>query len=691
MKDKKNKMNRLRFEKSPYLLQHADNPVNWFPWSDEAFKTAKDEDKPIFLSIGYSTCHWCHVMAHESFEDEKVAEILNKNFICIKVDREERPDIDNIYMKFCQMITGSGGWPLTIIITPDKKPFFAATYIPKEQRFGRNGLLEMLPRIIKLWNDDKENVIKSSLDITDNLKLQLEVDKNNIKINKNILNQTYENLLTNYDELYGGFNNAPKFPSPHNLIFLLRYWNKSGDEYALKMVNETLTNMYFGGIYDHVGYGFHRYSTDRKWILPHFEKMLYDQSMMILAYTEAHQATKNPIFKKVVEEIITYIIRDLKSEEGVFYSAEDADSEGIEGKYYTWTFDELKKLFSNKEFDLVKNIFNLREEGNYIEETTRNTSGKNVIFLNNSEKYSNIFLKDSDEFKEILLKMFKIRSKRVPPSKDEKILTDWNGLIIAALSKAGFVFDENNYLNLAEKAVDFILKNMYNKNTGLLHRYKDGDSDIMGFADDYAFLIWGLLELYMSNNKIKYLSKALELNDYFIENFWDKSSSGFQFINKKKQEILNTKEIYDGAIPSSNSVSAMNLILLSRITGNSKYEEMAHEIIQYFSKDVSRYPIGYTHLLSAFDFAIGPSYEIILFEGDNKSEARKLINEIRENYLPNKILIKISDENEKKSMIKLCPYIDKYKLIENKTTLYLCENYQCKKPITDSNQLKKLL
>jgi uncharacterized protein YyaL (SSP411 family) len=691
MKDKKNKMNRLRFEKSPYLLQHADNPVNWFPWSDEAFKTAKDEDKPIFLSIGYSTCHWCHVMAHESFEDEKVAEILNKNFICIKVDREERPDIDNIYMKFCQMITGSGGWPLTIIITPDKKPFFAATYIPKEQRFGRNGLLEMLPRIIKLWNDDKGNVIKSSLDITDNLKLQLEVDKNNIKINKNILNQTYENLLTNYDELYGGFNNAPKFPSPHNLIFLLRYWNKSGDEYALKMVNETLTNMYFGGIYDHVGYGFHRYSTDRKWILPHFEKMLYDQSMMILAYTEAHQATKNPIFKKVVEEIITYIIRDLKSEEGVFYSAEDADSEGIEGKYYTWTFDELKKLFSNKEFDLVKNIFNLREEGNYIEETTRNTSGKNVIFLNNSEKYSNIFLKDSDEFKEILLKMFKIRSKRVPPSKDEKILTDWNGLIIAALSKAGFVFDENNYLNLAEKAVDFILKNMYNKNTGLLHIYKDGDSDIMGFADDYAFLIWGLLELYMSNNKIKYLSKALELNDYFIENFWDKSSSGFQFINKKKQEILNTKEIYDGAIPSSNSVSAMNLILLSRITGNSKYEEMAHEIIQYFSKDVSRYPIGYTHLLSAFDFAIGPSYEIILFEGDNKSEARKFINEIRENYLPNKILIKISDENEKKSMIKLCPYIDKYKLIENKTTLYLCENYQCKKPITDSNQLKKLL
>ncbi len=691
MKDKKNKMNRLRFEKSPYLLQHADNPVHWFPWSDEAFKTAKDEDKPIFLSIGYSTCHWCHVMAHESFEDEKVAKILNKNFICIKVDREERPDIDNIYMKFCQMITGSGGWPLTIIITPDKKPFFAATYIPKEQRFGQNGLLEILPRIIKLWNDDRENVIKSSLDISDNLKLQLEVDKNNIKINKNILNQTYESLLTNYDELYGGFNNAPKFPSPHNLIFLLRYWNKSGDEYALKMVNETLTNMYFGGIYDHVGYGFHRYSTDRKWILPHFEKMLYDQSMMILAYTEAHQATKNPIFKKVVEEIITYIIRDLKSEEGVFYSAEDADSEGIEGKYYTWTFDELKKLFSNKEFDIVKNIFNLRENGNYIEETTRNTSGKNVIFLNNSEKYSNIFLKDSDEFKEILLKMFKIRSKRVPPSKDEKILTDWNGLIIAALSKAGFVFDENNYLNLAEKAVDFILKNMYNKNTGLLHRYKDGDSDIMGFADDYAFLIWGLLELYMSNNKIKYLSKALELNDYFIENFWDKSSSGFQFINKKKQEILNTKEIYDGAIPSSNSVSAMNLILLSRITGNSKYEEMAHEIIQYFSKDVSRYPIGYTHLLSAFDFAIGPSYEIILFEGDNKSEARKLINEIRENYLPNKILIKISDENEKKSMIKLCPYIDKYKLIENKTTLYLCENYQCKKPITDSNQLKKLL
>jgi len=696
MKSKQKKLrNKLGFEKSPYLLQHANNPVNWYSWTDEAFNNAKEEDKPIFLSIGYSTCHWCHVMAHESFEDTAVAEILNKNFISIKVDREERPDIDNIYMKFCQMITGSGGWPLTIIMTPDKKPFFAATYIPKKGRFGQNGMLEILPKIKKLWDNDKDKLIDSSKEITNNLKIQLENQNEKKIIDKKILDQAYESLLTSYDELHGGFNIAPKFPTPHNLLFLLRYWKKTNTKYALKMVEQTLTDMYQGGIYDHVGYGFHRYSTDRQWILPHFEKMLYDQAMLIIAYTEAYQATKNPLFKKIAREIISYILRDLKSNEGGFYSAEDADSEGVEGKYYTWSYNELQKILTKNEFEIIKKKFIIRKEGNYLEESTNKLSGKNVIFQNDlteesKQELNGKIIKTSDEINKILSKMFQIRSKRIPPLKDDKILTDWNGLIIAALAKAGFVFYIDEYLNIAEKTADFILKNMYKKNTELLHRYKDGESAIMGFADDYAFFIWGLIELYQSNHKTKYLSKALDLNDYFIKHFWDERGKGFQFSNKNNQELLNTKEIYDGAIPSSNSVSAMNLLKLSRITSNSNFEEMASQIMNSFSLDIIRYPSGYTFLLSALDFALGPNFEIIIIEGKNKTEANKFINEIRNQYLPNTISIKISSKDEKKSIIELCSYLKNYEIIENKTTVYLCENYQCKKPITNLKNLKEL-
>jgi uncharacterized protein YyaL (SSP411 family) len=694
--NQKTSKNKLRFEKSPYLLQHANNPVNWYSWTDEAFKDAKDKNKPIFLSIGYSTCHWCHVMAHESFEDESVAKILNKNFICIKVDREERPDIDNIYMKYCQMITGSGGWPLTIIMTPDKKPFFAATYIPKKGRFGQNGMLEILPKIIKLWYNDKDKIIESSKEITNNLRIQLENQNEKKRIDKTILDQAYESLLTSYDELYGGFNIAPKFPTPHNLLFLLRYWKKTNSKYALKMVEQTLTNMYQGGIYDHIGFGFHRYSTDRQWLLPHFEKMLYDQAMLIIIYTEAYQATKNPLFKIITEEIISYIIRDLKSNEGGFYSAEDADSEGVEGKYYTWSYKELQKKLTKNEFEIIEKIFTIKKEGNFLEESSKKLSGKNVIFQNElkeelKEEIKKKDVKASDEINKILSKMYQIRSKRIPPLKDDKILTDWNGLIIAALAKAGFVFNKDEYVDIAENTADFILKNLYKKNTGLLHRYKDGESAITGFADDYAFFIFGLIELYQSNHKTEYLSKALDLNDFFIKHFWDEKGKGFQFIYKENQELLNTKEIYDGAIPSSNSVSVMNLLKLSRITGYSIFEEMANQIINTFSMDVIRYPNGYTFLLSALDFAIGPTSEIIIIEGKNKADTNKFLNEIRNKYLPNLISIKISNKDEKKSIMKLCPYLKNYKLIENKTTVYLCENHQCKKPTTKANNLKELL
>jgi uncharacterized protein YyaL (SSP411 family) len=683
--NKRKTKNKLVFEKSPYLQQHAYNPVNWFPWGDEAFKIAQEKNLPIFLSIGYSTCHWCHVMAHESFEDEEVAELLNNNYVCIKVDREERPDVDNIYMKYSQMISGSGGWPLTIIMTPDKKPFFAATYLPKKSRFGQIGMLEILPEIKKIWDNDKEKLVKSSIEITKNLKKQFEKKNIRVIIDNRILDQAYEQLLNIYDELYGGFSNAPKFPTPHNILFLLRYWKKTSTKYALKMVEQTLNNMYLGGIYDHIGYGFHRYSTDRKWILPHFEKMLYDQAMLIIAYTEAYQVTKKPLYGRIVREIIRYVLRDLKSDKGVFISAEDADTEGMEGKYYTWTYEELKDILSREEFEIITRIFNIRKEGNFFEESTKSLSSRNVLFQND------LIIETTIDLDKLLRKIFQIRKKRIKPFKDDKILTDWNGLIIAALAKAGFVFNNEKYIKIAEKTVEFILRNLIKKNGELLHRYKDGEAEIDAFADDYAFFIWGLLELYQSNFKTKYLSKAINLNNIFIKNFWDNKEKGYFFNNKKNQELLNTKEIYDGAIPSSNSVAALNLLRLSRITNNPIFEEMANQIIDTFSIDVKKYPIGYTFLLSGLDFAIGPTYEIIIINGKNLDETKKILKIIKDKYLPNAIIFNVSNKEDNISLLKLCSFLNNYKPINNKTTVYICKKYQCKKPITDLNKLKEIL
>ena len=695
MPSSKKKYNQLKKEKSLYLLQHAENPVNWYPWSQEAFDKAKKENKPVFLSIGYSTCHWCHVMAHESFEDEEVAEQLNKNFVCIKVDREERPDIDKIYMNVCQMITCTGGWPLTIILTPDKEPFFAATYIPKQSRHGIKGLLVLIPEIKKIWDTKSDSLQKSAGEITKSLQ---KIKKYSIKgeLTKKTIETTYEQLFNSFDELHGGFGNQPKFPTPHNLLFLLRYWKRTGNKYSLKIVEKTLEQMRQGGIYDHIGFGFHRYSTDRKWILPHFEKMLYDQALLIIAYTEAYQATKKPIFKKTAQEIIEYVLRDMTDKEGGFFSAEDADSEGKEGKFYTWDYGELKNILSSEEFKIVEKLFSIKINGNFSAEDG-SYDKKNIIYQSMSiDEYTKFFnLKQeklTNELEKIREKLFDKRKKRIHPEKDEKILTDWNGLMIAALSKASSVFNEINYVENAERAFNFISKNMINKSEELLHRYKDGESKFQGYADDYAFLIFGLIELYLATFNSKYLKKSIELNKYLLNHFWDKSDGGLFFTSDTGERLIaRTKEIYDGAIPSANSLTTYNLIRLARITGNTDFEVKAKQIGITFYDQILSYPIGHTQTMIGLDFAIGPSFEIVIVGDKNKADTKKIINELNKMYLPNKVVILKEPDSKDSEIENISPFVKNYSQIDNRATIYVCRNQQCNLPITSIEKMREQL
>jgi len=654
------KYNRLIKEKSPYLQQHSTNPVDWYPWSQEAFSKAKKENKPIFLSIGYSTCHWCHVMAHESFEDKEVAKLLNNTFICIKVDREERPDIDKIYMNTCTLITGTGGWPLTIIMTPEKKPFFAATYLPKHTRFGIKGLLTLIPEIKNLWENKHQEIQNSANQITTILQKTTQT-KTQQTLTQQTLELAYEQLFNSFDEQYGGFGNQPKFPTPHQLLFLLRYWKKTKKNYGLKMVETTLEQISLGGIHDHIGFGFHRYSTDKKWILPHFEKMLYDQAQLIMAYTEAYQAKKKQNYRKTAEKIIKYILRDLTSKEEGFYSAEDADSEGVEGKYYTWTYDELKQNLNNEELELITKFYNIRPNGNFTVETGA-TTHQNIFYqTTTTQDYAKIQqIKEKElqnKLEKIRSKLFKIRNQRIKPEKDDKILTDWNGLTIAALAKAAQTFNNKNYAEYTEKALNFILKNMKN-NGELLHRYRKGEAKISGFADDYAFLIYGAIELYQATFNPKHLQTALELNKYLLQHFWDKKNGGLYFTSDTNEKLITrTKEIYDGAIPSANSITMYNLIRLARITGNTELEEKAIQIGKTFYNQINKVPSGYTQMMVGLDFALGPSYEIVIVGNKGKQDTQKIIQSINQMYLPNKVIILKEPDTKDKLIEELVPFI----------------------------------
>lgn len=685
--------NRLAKEKSPYLLQHAKNPVDWFPWCDEAFEKAKLENKPIFLSIGYSTCHWCHVMERESFEDEDVAKLMNDTFVSIKVDREERPDIDGIYMNVCQMLTGNGGWPLTIIMTPDKKPFFAGTYFPKGNRFGRSGMLDIVPGIKEAWKSRKEEILHSAEQIT------ISVNKNSSfepgeKPGEELFERVYNDFEKRFDIEYGGFGGAPKFPSPHNLLFLLRYWKRSGEKNALYMVKKTLIEMRKGGIYDHIGFGFHRYSTDSQWLVPHFEKMLYDQAQLVVAYVEAYQATGEETYKETATEILEYVLRDMTSPEGGFYSAEDADSEGEEGKFYLWDVAELRVIWG-EDADLLIKIFNCEKDGNWIDQAIGEAPGTNILNLKKTvdELAGEIGIPPTElkqKIESARIKLFSVRKKRVHPYKDDKILTDWNGLMISAFSLAGSVFNVTKFTEAAEKAAVFIFKYLKTNGGFLLHRYREGDAGLPAHIDDYAFVIAGLINLYEATFNISYIKNAFDLNEVLLQHYQDKTNGGFFFTSDYGETLLaRQKEVYDGAIPSGNSMQLLNLLKLGRFSGNPVLEEKANEMIKTFSNIINRAPIGFTQFLSGLDFAFGPSKEIVVVYKDNIEDAKEILDYINTKFIPNKILILKEESND--SISKIAPFVKDQKTINGKVTVYICENYNCKMPVTEIKDLEKLL
>ncbi|MBU3204073.1 thioredoxin domain-containing protein [Clostridium algidicarnis] len=584
------KTNRLINEKSPYLLQHAYNPVDWYGWSEEAFQKARTEDKPIFLSIGYSTCHWCHVMAHESFEDEEVANVLNNYFICIKVDREERPDIDSVYMSVCQAMTGSGGWPLNLFLTKDKKPFYAGTYFPKTSKYNQTGFIEILESINNVWVSNKDHVLTTADQVVKTLNGDTYDESSNIS--KDILNEGFQSFLNSFDAVFGGFSKAPKFPSPHNLSYLLSYYKDTREKRALEMVEITLKSMYKGGIFDHIGFGFSRYSVDEKWLVPHFEKMLYDNALLAIAYIETYEITKDNIYKEVAEKILAYILRDMTSKEGGFYCGEDADSEGVEGKFYLWDFAELYKVLNMEEANLFIKYYGIQREGNFEGRNIPNLIGEELEDLDKNGL--------KEKLENIRRKLFDYREKRIHPHKDDKILTSWNGLMIAAFAKAGRVFHEDKYKDASIKALEFIFSKLQRADGRLLARFREGESRYLAYLDDYAFIIWALIETYEVTKAFSYVEKALELNKQMIDLFKDKEKGGlFLYGNDSEKLILRPKDIYDGAIPSGNGVAAMNMLRLSKITGDVKLKDEAESIFKVFGDSINKIPRAHAKTLEA--------------------------------------------------------------------------------------------
>jgi len=628
------------------------------------------------------TCHWCHVMEKESFENEDVAAILNKYFVSIKVDREERPDVDSIYMTVCQTLTGSGGWPLTIFMTSDKKPFYAGTYFPRDSRRGMPGIKDILNSIAQQWNENKEDVIASSEKIVDHIK-NIDTKVNQVELGEEIgeeeIHNAYNSFQSVFDKNYGGFGRSPKFPAPHNLQFLLRYWKNYNELKALQIVEKTLEAMYEGGIFDHIGFGFSRYSTDERWLVPHFEKMLYDNALLALVYIEAFEATGKKFYKDVAEKIFTYIIRDMTSPEGAFYSAEDADSEGIEGKYYLLTQKEVASVLGEKSYKTYCEHYDITNEGNF--------EGRNIPNLIGKQSISNI---DEDLEKKLEVmrqKLFEYREKRIHPYKDDKILTSWNGLMIAALAYGGRIFDNSNYIKQAEKAMDFVLSNMINENGRLMARYRDGDVAHLGYLDDYSFLINALIELYEATFNVKYLAKAIELNKNMINLFKDQDQGGLFLYGIDGEKLISRpKDIYDGAMPSGNSVATLNMLRLARLSANSELENEAYGQFEVFASKVKTIESAHAYFMTALLYSKIPGKDIIIAGEEQVNDTKIMIKEINNTYLPFATVILYTGDDRLNSINQ---ELKAHKPLQGKTTAYICENYNCKEPITDLKKFKE--
>ncbi|NYB52976.1 MAG: thioredoxin domain-containing protein [Methanobacteriaceae archaeon] len=685
--------NHLKNEKSPYLLQHVNNPVDWYPWGDKAFEKAKKENKPIFLSIGYSTCHWCHVMARESFEDPEIAELLNQFFVSVKVDREERPDIDSVYMTVSQMITGSGGWPLTIVMTPDLKPFFAGTYFPKETGVRGVGLKDIILNIRDLWKNKKGDILKSSEDITSSLQ-QISQKTSKEELGEQVLGKTYQILIDSFDQKYGGFGTYQKFPTTQHLFFLLRYWKRTGEKEALEMVEKTLESMRRGGVYDHIGFGFHRYSVEPRWIVPHFEKMLYDQALLIIAYTESFQITGKLKYRETAEELVEYLLRDMKSPEGGFFSAEDADSEGEEGKFYLWTMKEIMELLGPEDGELFCHVYSVYEDGNYNDESTGKKTDKNILHREKSwtELSSDLKIKKEQlwwRMENARDKLFKTREERVRPHKDDKILTDWNGLVIVALAIAGKVFNRKNYIRAAQEALNFIISNLF-IGKGLFHRWRDGEAAVEGNLDDYAYLIWGLLELYQATFYSEYLKLAMDLKQTLMKHFWDNEGGGFFFTSDKASEILvRQKDAYDTALPSGNSVMMLNLEKMHLLTGDIKLRETAISLEKYFSSRIISSPSAFTMFLCGTILKMGPSFQIVIVGDKKHPDTTNMLNALKKEFLPNSsIILKDSEDIFLNNLIESLKHKN---IVNNQVTAYVCGNGTCHAPVNNVEDLFKFL
>lgn len=678
-KDGGKEFNRLIFESSPYLLQHARNPIDWRPWGKEAFAEATKLDKPVFLSVGYTTCHWCHVMEHESFEDEEVAALINKHFVCIKVDREERPDIDNIYMTVTQIMTGRGGWPMTVLMSPQKVPFFAGTYFPKSD------MMQLLPHFSNIWKNERAKVKEVGEAITQSLQ-ELQSGQAGGDLNSTHLDSCYRGLSKSFDPVHGGFSVRPKFPTPLTLGFLLRHHQLTGEKKALEMVTTTLRKIRLGGVYDHVGFGLHRYSTDERWLVPHFEKMLYDQAFFALANLECHLVTNDPFFLDSCKDTLGYVIRTLTSPEGGFYSAEDADSEGEEGKFYLWSEEEVTNALGQEDGEFYAKVFNFEKEGNYLDEATHKKNGRNIPHLKVplSELAAKHKMKPKEflaKIKSIREKLFERRKSRIHPQKDDKVLTDWNGLMISAFARSGRALDEKEYLKVARNAADFCLKELRSKDGRLLKRWRQGKAGLPAHLEDYAFFTQGLLDLYEATFEPKYLKAAKELTDLTLVHFEDKGKGGFFLTaNDGEKLLIRAKEIYDGAIPSGNSVMALNLLRLNKVSGNKKYLDSANNLFSAFSGFLEKNPQGAEVLLHALHFALAQPSEIVVCGKRTDEKTENLVREINSRFLPASVLLFREPENPSEELLKIAPFLKLQKMANDMPTVFICRNQTCERP-----------
>ncbi|HYV05595.1 MAG TPA: thioredoxin domain-containing protein [Blastocatellia bacterium] len=679
--------NRLIHETSPYLIQHAHNPVDWYPWGPEALERAKTEQKPILLSIGYSACHWCHVMEHESFENEEIAKLMNDNFVCIKVDREERPDLDSIYMNAVQMMTGHGGWPMTVFLTPDLRPFYGGTYYPPADRHGLPGFPRVLTSIADSVKNRSADIETSAAAITAELKNINRFNPSSEMLTTEVLNQAFAALAANFDRVNGGFGGAPKFPPSMTLMYLLRHHHRTQSPEALAMVELTLEKMARGGMHDHLGGGFARYSVDARWQVPHFEKMLYDNALLARIYLYAYQQTKKPAYRRVAEEILEYIVRDMTDRTGAFYSSEDADSEGEEGKFYVWKRQEVMSILGEEDGALFCEFFNVTERGNF-------EHGNSI--LNTPHPLEEFAEKKGAKVEELRrslnagkARLFNIREARVRPGRDDKSLAAWNGLMLTAFAEAGSILSRDDYREIAVRNAEFILKHL-TKEGRLLRTYKAGQSKLNGYLEDYAYVIEGLLALYEATFELRFFNEARRLADTMIEQFGDEADGGFFFTSADHEELITrTKDYFDNATPSGNSVAAIVLLKLAVLAQEPDYQRRAATILRAVRQPIAKYPSAFGYALCALDSYLSEPKEIAIIGAPDSHEVKLFIEEVYSRYLPNKVVAARADADEESSTaIKLLALRP---MVQGKATAYVCRNYVCLAPATTLEELASRL